>query len=89
VAWRSVIPRTIAHGLIVPIFAISRCFFGDRIFQRNHDKKVRATPQELFMPDTNQAAPRSGFWTQILTDAHFWVPAIVLLVGLLVLHWIR
>ena len=41
------------------------------------------------MPDTNQAAPRSGFWTQILTDAHFWVPAIVLLVGLLVLHWIR
>jgi hypothetical protein len=28
-------------------------------------------------------------WTQILTDIHFWVPAIVLLAGLVVLHWIR
>jgi hypothetical protein len=28
-------------------------------------------------------------WTQILTDIHFWVPAIVLLAGLAVLHWIR
>jgi hypothetical protein len=28
-------------------------------------------------------------WTQILTDIHFWVPAIVWLAGLAVLHWIR
>jgi hypothetical protein len=25
----------------------------------------------------------------VLTDVHFWVPAIVLLAGLVVLHWIR
>jgi hypothetical protein len=25
----------------------------------------------------------------ILTDIHFWVPAVVLLAGLVVLHWIR
>ncbi len=30
-----------------------------------------------------------GVWTTILTDVHFWVPAIVLLAGLAVLHWIR
>ena len=28
-------------------------------------------------------------WTQIITDIHFWVPAIVVLAGLVVLHWIR
>jgi hypothetical protein len=41
------------------------------------------------MPETNRAIPRSGLWTQILTDVHFWVPAIVLVGGLLVMHWIR
>jgi hypothetical protein len=25
----------------------------------------------------------------ILTDAHFWIPAVVLLFGLWVLHWTR
>jgi hypothetical protein len=28
-------------------------------------------------------------WTTIFTDVHFWIPAIVLLAGLAVLHWIR
>jgi hypothetical protein len=41
------------------------------------------------MPDTNQPIPASGIWTQILTDVHFWVPTIVLIAGLIVLHWIR
>ena len=41
------------------------------------------------MHEQNQAARRTGLWMQILTDTHFWVPAIVLLAGLLVLHWIR
>jgi hypothetical protein len=41
------------------------------------------------MPETNPSLSRSGLWTQILTDVHFWVPAVVLLAGLLVLHWIR
>jgi hypothetical protein len=31
----------------------------------------------------------TGVWTTILTDVHFWFPAVVLLAGLLVLHWIR
>jgi hypothetical protein len=41
------------------------------------------------MPETNQAIQRFGLWTRVLTDVHFWVPAIVLLAGLLALHWIR
>lgn len=28
-------------------------------------------------------------WKSILTDIHFWVPAVVLAAGLLVLRWIR
>ncbi len=31
----------------------------------------------------------AAVWKMILTDAHFWIPAVVLLVGLLVLQWIR
>jgi hypothetical protein len=31
----------------------------------------------------------ASLWSTILTDIHFWVPAIVLLAGLVVLHWIR
>ncbi|MGC1619502.1 MAG: hypothetical protein WA765_13515 [Candidatus Acidiferrum sp.] len=31
----------------------------------------------------------AGVWKMILTDVHFWIPAIVLLVGLFVLYWIR
>ena len=41
------------------------------------------------MPDENLAQESRGVWTMILTDVHFWVPAIVLLAGLVVLHWIR
>jgi hypothetical protein len=41
------------------------------------------------MPDRNPSLSSSGLWTQVLTDVHFWVPAIVLLAGLVVLHWIR
>lgn len=31
----------------------------------------------------------AAVWNMILTDVHFWIPAVVLLVGLLVLQWIR
>ncbi|MFI5092247.1 MAG: hypothetical protein WCE50_16080 [Candidatus Acidiferrum sp.] len=41
------------------------------------------------MPDKNSVHRSAGVWTKILTDVHFWVPAIVLLFGLAVLHWIR
>lgn len=30
-----------------------------------------------------------GLARAIFTDIHFWIPAIVLLAGLWVLHWIR
>jgi hypothetical protein len=41
------------------------------------------------MLDENPAKKSAGVWTMILTDVHFWVPAVVLLAGLAVLHWIR
>jgi hypothetical protein len=41
------------------------------------------------MLDKNPAQKSAGLWTAIFTDVHFWVPAIVLLAGLVVLHWIR
>jgi hypothetical protein len=41
------------------------------------------------MPNENPAQKSVSVWTMILTDVHFWVPAIVLLAGLVVLHWIR
>lgn len=41
------------------------------------------------MPYENLPQKSGGVWTMILTDVHFWVPAIVLLAGLVVLHWIR
>ncbi len=41
------------------------------------------------MPDENPAQSSAHMWSMILTDVHFWVPAIVLLVGLAVLYWIR
>jgi hypothetical protein len=38
----------------------------------------------------NAATQKSStLWTVILTDVHFWVPAIVLLAGLAVLLWIQ
>ncbi|MGB2591343.1 MAG: hypothetical protein WBG02_11445 [Candidatus Acidiferrum sp.] len=27
-------------------------------------------------------------WSAVITDVHFWVPVIVLIGGLVVLHWI-
>jgi hypothetical protein len=41
------------------------------------------------MPDETPAQKSADVWTTILTDVHFWVPAIVLLAGLAILHWIR
>jgi hypothetical protein len=41
------------------------------------------------MLDENRAQESVSMWIAILTDIHFWVPAIVLFAGLAVLHWIR
>jgi hypothetical protein len=41
------------------------------------------------MPGEKVPQKLGTIWTMILTDVHFWVPAIVLLAGLAVLHWIR
>lgn len=41
------------------------------------------------MPEKEASQIRTSVWRSIATDVHFWVPAIVLLAGLLVLHWIR
>jgi hypothetical protein len=41
------------------------------------------------MLDENPAQKPGSVWIMILTDVHFWVPAIILLAGLAVLHWIR
>jgi hypothetical protein len=41
------------------------------------------------MTNENSASKSAGVWSMIFTDVHFWVPAIVLFAGLVVLHWIR
>lgn len=41
------------------------------------------------LPDDAPPTNPVNVWTTILTDVHFWVPALVLLAGLVVLHWIR
>ncbi|MGB8473867.1 MAG: hypothetical protein WCE61_07275 [Candidatus Acidiferrum sp.] len=41
------------------------------------------------MPNDNAPQQSVRVWTAVLTDLHFWVPAIVLLFGLAVLRWIR
>ena len=41
------------------------------------------------MAEENPAQKSAGVWTMILSDPHFWVPAIALVAGLLVLRWIR
>jgi hypothetical protein len=41
------------------------------------------------MTDENADRKSAGVWVMIFTDVHFWVPTIVLLAGLIVLHWIR
>ena len=41
------------------------------------------------MPEQNVPQRRSSVWRSILTDVHFWVPVVVLVAGLAVLHWIR
>jgi hypothetical protein len=30
-----------------------------------------------------------NWWSSIFTDIHFWVPAVVLIAGLLLLQWLR
>ncbi|HYL63012.1 MAG TPA: hypothetical protein VE077_10360 [Candidatus Methylomirabilis sp.] len=41
------------------------------------------------MADERPGKRSINVWTQILTDIHFWVPVIVLLAGLVVLHWMQ
>jgi hypothetical protein len=41
------------------------------------------------MHDEDSVQRSPGVWRKIFTDVHFWVPAIVLLAGLAVLHWIQ
>jgi hypothetical protein len=41
------------------------------------------------MNEENPTQNSARVWITILTDLHFWVPAIVLFAGLAVLHWIR
>lgn len=41
------------------------------------------------MADENLKERSASVWTQILTDMHFWVPVVVLLAGLAVLHWMQ
>jgi hypothetical protein len=41
------------------------------------------------MTEEKAATKSVSVWTMIFTDVHFWVPAVVLLAGLVVLHWIR
>jgi hypothetical protein len=41
------------------------------------------------MPVENSAQESAALWVRILRDTHFWIPVIVLFVGLVVLHWIR
>ena len=41
------------------------------------------------MTDENVTKLSASVWTRILTDVHFWVPVIVLLAGLAVLHWMQ
>jgi hypothetical protein len=42
-----------------------------------------------FVETDNPTKQSPGIWSVILGDVHFWVPAIILLAGLAVLHWIR
>jgi hypothetical protein len=41
------------------------------------------------MRTDSPANQSTSVWSVILHDVHFWVPAIVLLAGLVVLHWIQ
>jgi hypothetical protein len=41
------------------------------------------------MNSEGSANRSKSYWSAVLSDAHFWIPTIVLLGGLLVLHWIR
>ena len=41
------------------------------------------------MPYEKVVKPPASMWAQILTDVHFWVPVVVLLAGLAVLHWMQ
>lgn len=41
------------------------------------------------MSDGERVESKKNYWSAILTDLHFWIPALVLIGGLLVLHWIQ
>ncbi|HUI75376.1 MAG TPA: hypothetical protein VLX32_10540 [Candidatus Acidoferrum sp.] len=41
------------------------------------------------MTSEEPAKRPASYWGAVLSDVHFWIPAIVLLGGLLVLHWIQ
>lgn len=45
--------------------------------------------QEVLMPNHSVNEQPQHWWSPILKDIHFWVPLIVLLVGLIALRWIR
>ena len=47
------------------------------------------SPKDRMMPDEKPSQPAARVWTLILRDIHFWIPVIVLLAGLIVLHWIQ
>jgi hypothetical protein len=41
------------------------------------------------MAEKSSTQKSATVWTLIFTDVHFWVPAVVLLAGLALLHWIQ
>jgi hypothetical protein len=41
------------------------------------------------MSEQKASLSHGSVWRSILTDVHFWVPVVVLVAGLAVLHWIR
>jgi hypothetical protein len=43
---------------------------------------------ERWMPDDHRELPVRGWRSLVLSDVQFWVPAVVLAFGLLVLRWI-
>ncbi|HTQ62918.1 MAG TPA: hypothetical protein VMI32_22035 [Candidatus Solibacter sp.] len=41
------------------------------------------------MPAESPGQKSAGMWMMILSDVHFWIPAVILAAGLAVLDWIR
>ncbi len=44
---------------------------------------------EMNCPPDGSASPQRSRWAAILTDIHFWVPAVVLLIGLILLRLVQ